>query len=329
MNSSYDLSMEEQKIILTLASMVNPDDEEFKPYRFKITDFMELVGVKDQSKYIEVPRITKELMKKVFEIKEDKKIIQVAWLSSAVYEKGSGYVELEFSPRLKTYMLQLKDLFTRYRLANVLNMKSKYSIRIYELLKSNEFKEQKFLELEIDELRKLLKADKIYPRYYDFKNKILKVTQKELAKVSDIAFEFEEIRYAREVKFIKFFIRANKPRNGAVVDDSPRSESKDTPKEEKPLESKLEPLRAIMDKSITNLEIKKIYDAGKGDLEKIIKIYYYAKDKQVDNLVGYMIKILKDGFNEPKKNVPKSKKDFTERDYDYDDLERKLLGWDK
>jgi len=329
MNSSYDLSMEEQKIILTLASMVNPDDEEFKPYRFKITDFMELIGVKDQSKYIEVPRITKELMKKVFEIKEDKKIIQVAWLSSAVYEKGSGYVELEFSPRLKTYMLQLKDLFTRYRLANVLNMKSKYSIRIYELLKSNEFKEQKFLELEVDELRKLLKADKIYPRYYDFKNKILKVTQKELVKVSDIAFEFEEIRYAREVKSIKFFIRANKPQNGAVVDDSPHIESKDTSKEEKPLESKLEPLRAIMDKSITNLEIKKIYDAGKGNLEKIIKIYYYAKDKEVDNLVGYMIKLLKDGYNEPKKNVPKSKKDFTERDYDYDDLERKLLGWDK
>lgn len=329
MNSSYDLSMEEQKIILTLASMVNPDDEEFKTYKFKISDFMELIGVKDRSKYIEVPRITKELMKKVFEIKEGNTIIQTAWLSGAKYEKGTGTVELTFSSYLKPYMLKLNELFTRYRLTNVLNMKSKYSIRIYELLKSNEFKEQKFLELEIDDLRKLLKADKIYPRYYDFKNKILKVTQKELAKVSDISFEFEEIRYAREVKSIKFFIRANNPQNGAVVDCTHRSESKNTPKEEKPLESKLEPLRAIMDKSITNLEIKKIYDAGKGDLEKIIKIYYYAKDKQVDNLVGYMIKILKDGFNEPKKNVPKSKKDFTERDYDYDELERKLLGWDK
>ena len=40
MNSSYDLSLEEQKIILTLASMVQPNDEEFKPYIFKISDFM-------------------------------------------------------------------------------------------------------------------------------------------------------------------------------------------------------------------------------------------------------------------------------------------------
>lgn len=329
MNSSYDLSLEEQKVILTLASMVNPQDEEFKPYKFKISEFMELLGVDTKTKYVEIPKITKELMKKVFEIREENKIIQVAWLSSAVYEKGSGYVELEFSPRLKPYMLQLKDLFTRYRLANILNMKSKYSPKLYELLKANEFKKQKFFEIDIDKLRELFKADDIYPLYADFKRHIIIKTQKELKKYTDIAFDFEEIKTGRKVTSIKFIIKANEATYNKPVEDLPHLESKNTPKEEKPLESKLEPLRAIMDKSITNLEIKKIYDAGKGNLEKIIKIYYYAKDKEVDNLVGYMIKLLKDGYNEPKKNVPKSKKDFTERDYDYDDLERKLLGWDK
>ena len=329
MNSSYDLSLEEQKVILTLASMVNPQDEEFKPYKFKISEFMELLGVDTKTKYVEIPKITKELMKKVFEIREENKIIQVAWLSSAVYEKGSGYVELEFSPRLKPYMLQLKDLFTRYRLANILNMKSKYSPKLYELLKANEFKKQKFFEIDIDKLRELFKADDIYPLYADFKRHIIIKTQKELKKYTDIAFDFEEIKTGRKVTSIKFIIKANEATYNKPVEDLPHLESKNTPKEEKPLESILEPLRAIMDKSITNLEIKKNYDAGKGDLEKIIKIYYYAKDKEVDNLVGYMIKLLKDGYNEPKKNVPKSKKDFTERDYDYDDLERKLLGWDK
>ena len=79
MNSSYDLSLEEQKVILTLASMVNPQDEEFKPYKFKISEFMELLGVDTKTKYVEIPKITKELMKKVFEIREENKIIQVAW----------------------------------------------------------------------------------------------------------------------------------------------------------------------------------------------------------------------------------------------------------
>ncbi|OOB76386.1 hypothetical protein AXF41_12460 [Clostridium haemolyticum] len=66
-------------------------------------------------------------MKKVFEIKEDNRLIQLAWLSSVIYEKGSGEVILKFSPDLKPYMLKLNKLYTSYRLANILSMKSKYS----------------------------------------------------------------------------------------------------------------------------------------------------------------------------------------------------------
>ncbi|MEG1285364.1 MAG: replication initiation protein [Romboutsia sp.] len=173
MNSSYDLSLQEQKIILTLASMVQPTDEDFKPYEFKISEFMELLGVKYKSKYTEIPKITKELMKKVFEIEEEDTIIQLAWLSSATCKKGSGMVQLEFSPRLKPYMIKLNTMFTQYKLTNILSMKSKYSPRIYEILKCNEFKKQGYIEMEVEELRKLLKAENIYPLYADFKRYIL------------------------------------------------------------------------------------------------------------------------------------------------------------
>ena len=67
MNSSYDLSVEEQKIILTLASMVQPNDEHFKVYKFKVKDFINLLGIENQNKYKSVPKITKDLMKKVDE----------------------------------------------------------------------------------------------------------------------------------------------------------------------------------------------------------------------------------------------------------------------
>ncbi|OOO61250.1 replication initiation protein, partial [Clostridium tepidum] len=213
MNSNYDLSLEEQKLILTLASMVQPDDEEFKPYKFRIFEFMKLLGVDTKTKYTEVPKITKELMKKVFEIQEEDNLIQTAWISSAVYKKGSGYVELTFSPYLKPYMLKLNTMFTQYKLTNILSMKSKYSPRIYEILKCNEFKKQGYVELGVEELRKLLKAENIYPRYNDFKRKIILQTQKELKKISDISFEFEEIKTGRKVTSIKFYIKCNKKNN--------------------------------------------------------------------------------------------------------------------
>ena len=235
MNSHYDLSFQEQKIILTLASMVQPEDTEFKEYKFKIKDFIKLLGMQDQSKYTEVPKITKELMKKVFEIKEGKDIIQLAWLSSARYKTGEGTVILKFDSNLKPYMLQLNSVFTNYKLANILSMKSKYSPRIYEILKCNEYKKQGYLELEISELRKLLKTEKIYPLYNDLKRKIIEKAQKELKKLTDISFEFEEIKTGRKVTSLKFYINTNKTKNKADEEACSTLESKNLPMKKKSL----------------------------------------------------------------------------------------------
>ncbi len=332
MNSSYDLSLEEQKIILTLASMVQPEDEEFKPYKFKIADFIELLGIETQTKYTEIPKITKELMKKVFEIQEGNKLIQTAWLSGAVYEKGTGYVELTFSPYLKPYMLKLNTMFTQYKLANVLSMKSKYSPRVYEFLKCNEFKKQGYIDIEVDELRKLLKSENIYPKYNDFKRYILERAQKELKKMSDISFEFEEIKTGRKVTSIRFYIKSNKTRAikepKAIDELSATIEADDTQELQKGIEQVIK----IMDEhNVTKDEAMRIYSSAKGDLYQVKEVYEHFKRQQADNFIGLMISMVKPGaFNEPKRNSKKLKFDnFTPREYDYNDLEKKLLGWDK
>lgn len=205
--SQYNLSSEEQKIILTLASTVQPDDKEFKSYEFRIKDFLKLLNIKDQTKYSLIPKITKSLMKKVFEIREKNKIIQLTWLSSVEYEQGSGKVTLCFDPKLKPYLLKLSSFFTSYKLGNILQLKSKYSIRLYEILKCNEFK--KTFVIEFEELKKILGIDSEYPRYYDFKIRVLQQAKKELYSNTDLGFSFEEIREGRKVKLIKFYIFEN------------------------------------------------------------------------------------------------------------------------
>lgn len=297
MNSCYDLTLEEQKLILTLASMVQPTDEEFKPYLFKISDFIKLLGITDQSKYSEIPKITKGLMKKVFEIDEGKKVLQVAWLSSAEYESGSGQVELMFSPKLKPYMLKLSDMFTQYKLTNILSMKSKYSPRIYEILKCNEFKKQGKIVIELTELRKLLKAENIYPRYYDFKKNVLEATQKELDQLTDISFDFNENRERRKVKEIEFIISKNIKNVSNTVENN-KGNNKDINKDNNS-EKEIKELADLM--KITSKEAKAIYTDGNKDLKYIVKIYNHFKDKNTKNIVGLMRKMVKPGaFIEPK-----------------------------
>jgi plasmid replication initiation protein len=325
MNSSYDLSLEEQKLILTLASMVQPNDEEFKPYNFKISEFMELLGVDTKTKYTEVPKITKELMKKVFEIHEENRLIQTAWISGAIYEKGSGMVTLKFNPDLRPYMLQLKEKFTQYQLANILSMKSKYSPRIYEILKCNEFKKQGYIEIEIQELRKLLRTENMYAQYNDFKRKIIEKSQKELEKLTDINFDFEEIKTGRKVTSLKFYIKSNKSIDevSATKIDTVAEASNEINKDKY-----IEKVKNIMfDHEITSLEAKKIYDSSKGDFELIEKVYKDFKTKQVGNFVGAMISMVKPGvYNDPKGNDKKIRfNDYEQRPFDQT-LENKLLG---
>ena len=334
MNSSYDLSLEEQKLILTLASMVQPDDEEFKPYIFRIADFMELLGVDTKTKYTEIPKITKELMKKVFEIEEGNKIIQTAWLSGVIYEKGTGYVTLKFNPDLKPYMLKLNSMFTQYKLANILSMKSKYSPRIYEILKCNEFKKQGYIEIELTELRKLLKVENIYPLYADFKRKIILQTQKELCNRSDICFNFEEIKTGRKVTALRFYILSNKPKKEVKAKVTPKTitveeEIAATVDTSNDKVNNRVIQKIIKEKDVTSVEALKLIEAANDDFDLLEEVYNYCKNKRTDNFVGYMISILKNGYNKPKKNNNQIKfNNFKGRDYDYDDLEKKLLGWD-
>jgi len=331
MNSSYDLSLQEQRIILTLSGMVQPTDEEFKPYIFKISEFMKIIGVEDKSKYTEIPRITKELMKKVFEIEEGKKVIQVAWLSSAVYEKGTGYVELEFSPRLKPYMLKLNTMFTQYKLTNVLSMKSKYSIRLYEILKCNEFKKQGYIEIEISDLRKLVKAEDVYPLYANFKQKLLMVTQKEINLNTDISFEFEEIKTVRKITSLRFIIKANKANIQPLDEMCATRVEKLTTEEENHIMVYTKTVQAIFREKITEKDAKALLTYARGNVNLIKEKYDLPRKSDIGNVVGWVRDAIKDDYkaSKGKTNYAGAFNDYEQRKYDFGKLEDKLLGKDK
>lgn len=202
--ANYKLGVVEQKIILCLASNIQPTDSDFKTYTLPIREFNKLLGLKGNPKYTELRKITKDLMQKVFEVRIRKKVIQVAWLSYVAYNESEGTIDIRFDPFLRPYLLELKREFTSYKLENVVKLKSSYAIRIYELLKQYEkLKERTF---HIADLRKILGAEDIYPAYGNFKQRVLIPAQKELQKKTDINFEIEEIKTGRRVEKVKFII---------------------------------------------------------------------------------------------------------------------------
>ncbi|EJR80230.1 replication initiation protein [Bacillus cereus] len=219
------LNLVEQKIILCLASNIEPSDKDFKTYRFPIKKFHHLLGLKGSTKYTELSKITKELLSKVIEIRVGEEVIQVSWLSSAIYNKNKGIIDMRFDPLLKPFLLELSSQFTSYKLANIVKLKSTYAIRLYELLKQYEDIKERTISLE--NLRYYLDAIDLYIKYGNFKQRVLIPAQVELNEKTDILFEFEEIKFGRKVQKIKFKIRSRKKKKSNIMnfdeDRSPNS----------------------------------------------------------------------------------------------------------
>lgn len=203
--ANYRLGLVEQKIILCVASNIQPHDSDFKTYTFPIKEFHKLIGLKGSPKYTELRKITKELMRKVFEVRVNNKVVQVAWLSYVSYNEQEGTIDVRFDPFLRPFLLELKKNFTSYRLENVVKLKSSYAIRLYELLKQYEKIRERMFTL--DDLRNILGADDIYPAYGNFKQRILVPAQNELKDKTDIQFDIAEYKTGRKVDRVKFIIR--------------------------------------------------------------------------------------------------------------------------
>lgn len=206
-NAKFNLSVAETRIILLMVSQINFEDEDFKTYRVRIKDFMESAGISATTKnvYSRAREYTKKLMKRVLEIpKQDGTWLQVSFISSAEYPAGKGFVELQFDPKLKPYLIQLKKRFTTYEAQNVLALGSFYSIRVYELLKQYEKIGKRVISVE--SLRDMLGLLDSYRSYYLFKQRVIEQAKKELDEHCDITFDYREIRVGRKIEKIEFNI---------------------------------------------------------------------------------------------------------------------------
>ena len=208
-NARHQLSVAEMRIVLTMIAQIGRDDVDFKPYRIYIKDFVDAVGTSHKGEYERAREITANLMKRIMELPKENGYLQISFLSSAEYIRGTGYVELSFDPKLKPYLLQLKERFTQYDIRNVLSLQSFYSIRIYELLK--QYIRLGERAMRVVELKELLKLPKSYNHYASFKRRIILQSQKDLKQHTDLSFEFEEIKTGRKITHIRFLIKSSGP----------------------------------------------------------------------------------------------------------------------
>jgi len=205
----YRLTLTEQKLLLSLVSLIAPEDEEFQDYALEVKSFADLIRTKNQNYYKEMSEILERLMGRVLHIEQDGDWHKVHWIGYARHRKGSGTITVRFDPFLKPYLLQLKNRFTSYQIGAIAQFRSSYSIRIYQLLKQYERLGER--RLSVAELRQRLDiAENEYGRHADFRRRILLPAVEDINQKSDIMISFTQAKRGTKVTDVVFTIRGKK-----------------------------------------------------------------------------------------------------------------------
>lgn len=135
-----DLTRNEQKLVNYLVSMIKPTDEDLKPYRISVTEFARLAEIDKTHISRDFKKIINGIDEKSFWFETDERLGKIHWVLTPDYHKKDGVIELRLDPRMKDYLIGLKQNFTEYELFNIMALKTKYAITIFELLKSYQYK---------------------------------------------------------------------------------------------------------------------------------------------------------------------------------------------
>jgi len=280
--AEYKLTPMEFKLIQTVFSNIQPGDTKTNTYVFPIKQFLDLLDLKGRSGYAELKRVTLELFKKPISITIDNQTSQLNWLTLVHYNDNKGTITIKINEFWEQYLFSLENNFTSYKLFNITNLKSAYSLRLYELLKSRVNLNSTRTILLKDLRAKMGISENQYPKYANFKQRVILQAQKELLAESDIYFEFVEIKKGRSIYKIEFQIFRNNQNepvkqilNEAIAGESPLT------------------VFGLTQKNIDEL-------TSKFEQERILKNIEYVKEKieisEVNNPAAYVKRAIEEDY---------------------------------
>lgn len=212
----YSLTTQQQKIVLYAISKIKPKDTPNTEYEISIDDLCAACGIElDNGGYYyqAIKNDLKRLTDRLWVQMPDKSETTVSWIRDATIIPLCGKVYITFHEKLAPYLFDLHERYTQYHLEEVLVFKSKYAIRLYEILRSYTTQQaiengwEKNVMLSVEELRNLLAVD-AYPRWAEFDRCIIKKAIQEINECSDeIHVEYEPYRDGgRSIAKVNFII---------------------------------------------------------------------------------------------------------------------------
>lgn len=349
--SHYSLSKNAQKILNMAISKIpkQPTDIEKQiQIEMTATEIKRFLETESGTIYETLDDAAKELTNVLIEIegidengKAEKELVRP--FPYARYNEGE--IVIRFEQFMNKHLLNLSSNFVRYELTSIKGLRSKFSIRMFEILSCIEYKKHEYYTLEeFKELIGCVKISKIgegkheevvrqdaYARFNDFKVRVLDTAKKELDALSRLSFTYETETKGRKVIGLHINVYENTPsavaektKNEVVIDSTATEVVAISTME---LMDLIDECRTFLPAELKSSDITKLLEKAEYKVPVIREKYDIAKEqKEINNLVAWMLTAIEKDYSPQVVKMKKtSKANFDERQYDRATLERELL----
>lgn len=209
-----DLSTKARKMLYLIIAQDRRSDSGFYEYRVPIEQFAELMEIPRNHAYGIARDVADQLTSLKLEISDGSGGFEfVVAFTTAKYGLADCPNEfvLELNYRMAELFLDIKhELFSQPLLDDLLKMRSKYSIQIWHLMKTQidacRNKVECRFYLSLAELRKATNTEKKLKQVCDFENRCLKVSIAEIEKICFVDIEYTKRKEGRKVVGFDFIV---------------------------------------------------------------------------------------------------------------------------
>lgn len=201
-----NMTLQQCRFLSIYLSKIDNTKPETRIVRFPLEDFQKIMEQPSRLNMKQIKETTDSLLRQIMTVPNihgGYDSFQFFKRCRVAYdEKHKPYVEIDAHDEALPLFFGFRDKYFKYRLWNTLSLKSVNQVRMYELLK--EYQGLKYREFTLEDLRKKLgiKKDE-YPRFTNFKTRVLDSCKKALERYTDICFDYKIIERGQSGKVIK------------------------------------------------------------------------------------------------------------------------------
>lgn len=226
--AAHGLTLNEKRLlaccIAKIDSMRIGSRPGFEQMRVKLTvaEYLDIYGTDSKIAYRDMISASDNLFSRYIRIntktpKGDKEI-KFRWISGVIYHHGEGWIELGFSPEVTPHLTLLREQYTSYKLKSAAAIRSIYSWRLFELLKSVAKKnrmEGKLLIM-LDDFKRAMDTPDNYT-WNNVRQRCVLPATKELKEKDNLKIDWSTRKKGRSVISLSFDFKENEQMNLSLI----------------------------------------------------------------------------------------------------------------